>query len=309
MIDFDLCVIGCEFATIFANFGRTKVYLIDRADRILPFEDEDISRVCSANLEARGVTIHHGSSLKELRVVDDHVEYTIEYEGGGRETIQVDQALVSIGRKPATASLGLDRAGVECNEQGYVIVDDTRTNVPHIYAVGDTTFDIALANVAELEGRHAVDRIFGRHTEPMRYSNLATIMFLDPEVAAVGMNELAAKRERIPYRVAVYSYALVNRAIAMRATDGYIKLLVSDDDAMRILGVRALGVHASSTIDAVSLMIHQGRSAMDLAELMHPHPAVTEGLQDCVRMLLGTSTYKPHVFGGHLRLSRVRFDD
>lgn len=238
MIDFDLCVIGCEFATIFANFGRTKVYLIDRADRILPFEDEDISRVCSANLEARGVTIHHGSSLKELRVVDDHVEYTIEYEGGGRETIQVDQALVSIGRKPATASLGLDRAGVECNEQGYVIVDDTRTNVPHIYAVGDTTFDIALANVAELEGRHAVDRIFGRHTEPMRYSNLATIMFLDPEVAAVGMNELAAKRERIPYRVAVYSYALVNRAIAMRATDGYIKLLVSDDDAMRILGVR-----------------------------------------------------------------------
>jgi len=133
-------------------------------------------------------------------------------------------------------------------------------------------------------------------------------MFLDPEVAAIGLNEQSAQRKRIPYRVAVYGYGLVNRAIAMRATDGFVKLLVTDDDDMRILGMRALGVHASTTIEAVSYMMHHGRSVRELAELLHPHPAITEGLQDCVRMLLGTSIYKPQVFRTELRLSRVGYD-
>ncbi|MEM7397267.1 MAG: NAD(P)/FAD-dependent oxidoreductase, partial [Verrucomicrobiota bacterium] len=95
-------VVGCEFATIFANFGQTKVNLIDRADRILPFEDEDISRVCSNNLEAKGVTIHHRANFIKMEVVGDQVEYTIRHDTGGIETIPVDRALVSIGRVPNT---------------------------------------------------------------------------------------------------------------------------------------------------------------------------------------------------------------
>jgi dihydrolipoamide dehydrogenase len=302
-------VVGCEFATIFANFGCTKVYMIDRQPRILPFEDADVARVCATNLEARGVTVHHRAQLRSMQRVGDQVEYTIEHPTGGIETITVDKALISIGRVPNTEELGLEAAGVEISDRGHIVDTDTLTSVENIYAVGDVTYDIALVNVGEIEGRHAAERICGTATGTLAYDNLSTIMFLDPEVAAIGLNELQAQKKRIPYRVAVYDYSLVNRAIAMRATEGFVKLLVSDDDEMRILGMRALGAHASTSLEAVSLMIQHGRSARDLAELLHPHPAITEGLQDCVRMLLGSSVYKPLVFQSALRLSRVAYDE
>jgi dihydrolipoamide dehydrogenase len=302
-------VVGCEFATIFANFGQTKVNLIDRAERILPFEDADISRLCSTNLEAKGVTIHHRAKLIDMRRVDGQVEYTIEHSTGGRETIQVEKAMISIGRVPNTDSLGLDALGVKLTERGHIETTDSKTNVPNIYAVGDVTADAALVSVGEIAGRHAAEHICGATPKALSYDNLSTIMFLDPEVAAIGLNEQEAQKRRIPYRVAVYNYSLVNRAIAMRATDGFVKLLVTDDDEMRILGMRSLGVHASTSLEAVSLMIQHSRSARELAELLHPHPAVTEGLQDCVRMLTGTSIYKPEVFRRELRLSRIGYSE
>jgi dihydrolipoamide dehydrogenase len=301
-------VVGCEFATIFANYGQTKVYLIDRAPRILPFEDEDVARICANNLEAKGVTVHRRCRLVSMRVIDDQVEYVVEQHSGGRETIRVDAALVSIGRAPNTQGLGLEEIGVKLKPSGHIENDDTRTTLEHIYAAGDVTDDIALVNVGEIEGRHAAERIAGVAKKKLSYDNLSTIMFLDPEVAAIGINELTAQEKKIPYRVAVYGYGLVNRAIAMRATDGFVKLLTSDDDEMRILGMRALGAHASTMIEGVSLMIQHARSIRELAELLHPHPAVTEGLQDCVRMLLGTSIYKPSVFSAELRLSRIAYE-
>jgi dihydrolipoamide dehydrogenase len=300
-------VVGCEFATIFANFGCTKVHLIDRAERILPFEDADVARVCAKNLEARGVVVHRRAQLISLTRVGHEVEYVIEYPEGGRETIRVECALISIGRVPNLETLGLDVAGVKLDDRQHIVDDDTQSTAAHIYAVGDVTLDIALVNVGEIEGRHAAERIAGVAKHKLSYDNLSTIMFLDPEVAAVGLNEQSAQKQRIPYRVAVYDYALVNRAVAMHATDGFVKLLVSDDEAMRILGMRALGVHASTMIEAVSLMIRYDRSVRELAELLHPHPAITECLQDCVRMLLGTSIYKPEVFTSNLRLARVGY--
>ncbi len=302
-------VIGCEFATIFANFGQTKVYLIDRAERILPFEDIDIAQVCAKNLESLGVTIHHRATLLEMKVVDGEVRYTIQHGTGGVETIAVDQALISVGRIPNTSGMSLERAGLSVCDRGYLEGDDTRTSVPHIYAVGDVTRDIALVSIAEIEGRHAIEHMYGDGVEALSYENVSSIMFLDPAVAGVGLNELQAQKKRIPYKVAVYDYSLVNRAIAMRATRGFIKLLATDDDDMRILGIRALGAHASTSIESVSLMIRQGRSLSDLAELLHPHPAITEGLQDCVRMLLGSSIMKPKVFRSRLRVSRVGYPD
>ncbi len=302
-------VVGCEFATIFANFGQTKVYVIDRAERILPFEDVDVSRVCSTNLESKGVTIHHRARLVSMQAVDDEVEYTLDHHTGGRETIRVEKALISIGRVPNTEGLGLEEIGVKLGERGHVEVEDTCSSLPHIHAVGDATFDIALVSVGEIEGRHAAEVIAGHRGTPLAYDNLSTIMFLDPEVAAIGLNEQQAQEQRIPYRVAVYNYSLVNRPIAMRATEGFVKLLTTDDGELRILGMRALGVHASTTLEAISFMIQHGRSARELAELLHPHPAVTEGLQDCVRMLMGTSIYKPSVFQSELRLSKIGYDD
>lgn len=298
-------VIGCEFATIFSNYGRTKVHLIDKEDRILPFEDEDISHTLAANLEKQGVVIHRGSSLESMKIVDGRVEYVLNYKDGRREIHTVDKALISVGRVANTDNLGLEEAGVKLNDRGYCDDDDTQTSTPNIYAVGDFTADISLVNVGELEGRYAVERMFSDPSHELIYENISTIMFLNPEVAAVGLNETQARKKKIPYRMAVMNYRYINRAIAMGKTSGFFKILVTDDDDMKILGMRVMGNHASSTSQAIALMIALNAGIDKLAELIFPHPSVPEGIQECARMLMGKSIVKPEVFNLDLRCYRV----
>jgi len=187
-------VIGCEFATIYSNFGQTKVHLIDKGDRILPFEDADVVQIIEKNLEDKGVLIHRNSKLVAMKIDEDEVVYTLEYTNGNKENFRVEKALVSIGRIPQYDNLFDDAIGVEVDNRG--IIDDlTQTTVPNIYAVGDITADISLVNVGELEGRYAIERIFGKPEQPLIYKNISTIMFLDPEIAGVGMNEIQAKKQ------------------------------------------------------------------------------------------------------------------
>lgn len=298
-------VIGCEFATIFCNFGKTKVYLIDKADRILPFEDGDISDVIAQNLESKGVTIHRNSALESMEIENDQVKYVLNYKDGRQETHFAEKGLVSIGRVPNMEDMGLEEIGIQFNKRGGPVCQDTRTSVPNIYAVGDLTGDICLVNVGEQEGRHTVEKIFNNSPRTMSYNNVSTIMFLDPEVAGIGMNERQAMEANIPYRVACYGYEYIARANAMRNTNGFFKILVTDDDEMKILGMRALGAQASSSIQAVALLISMQKGIEELAELIHPHPSIVEGIQDCVRMFKGKSIIKPYVFNKHLRCSRV----
>jgi dihydrolipoamide dehydrogenase len=297
-------VIGCEFATIFSNFGRTKVYLIDRADRILPFEDEDISGLIAENLEEKGVTIHHNSKLERIEIIDGEVEYELSYPDGRREIIRVEKALLSIGRTPNIEDLGLEAAGVKLSKRGVHIGDtDTRTNVPNIYAVGDVSGRIQLVNMGELEARHAVEKIAlgDDGVEPLSYDNISTIMFTHPEVAAVGMNEQQCREKNIPVKVVKVDYSVVARAIAMRKTQGFFKIIVTNDDQMKILGMRAIGEHASSAIQGVALLMKMNKGVHELAELVHPHPSIIEGIQECVRMLLNKSVFKASVFKDKLK--------
>ncbi len=290
-------VIGCEYATIFSNFGKTKVYLIDRAERILPFEDEDISDMVASNLEKKGVTIHHNANLERMELKNGKVEYELSFPDGHSEIIRVERALLSIGRVPNIESLGIENAGVNMSKRGVHIGDiDTQTNVENIYAVGDVSGRIALVNMGEIEARHAVEKIFGGKTEPLSYDNVCTIMFLKPEVAAVGINERQCTERNIPVKVVKIDYSLIARAIAMRRTEGFFKIIVSNDDQMRILGMRAVGEHASSAIQAVGLLIKMGAPIDVLSELVHPHPSIVEGVQECVRMLLNRSIFKSSVF-------------
>ncbi len=297
-------VIGCEFATIFSNFGKTKVFLIDKEERILPFEDEDISHAVAANLEDNGAVIHHGASLEKMSIVNGKVEYVLSFKDGRQETHTVEKALISVGRVSNHENLGLEAAGVVLNDRGCIDDEHTRTNVPNIYAVGDFTADISLVNVGELEGRHAIERMYGKPKE-LVYENISTIMFLNPEVASVGLNETQARKKKIPYRLASMHYRYVNRALAMHKLDGFFKILVSDDDEMKILGMRVMGPHASSTIMAVALMISMDIGIEHLAELIFPHPSIPEGIQECARMLMGTSIVKPEVFNLDVRCYRV----
>ena len=290
-------VIGCEYATIFSNFGKTKVYLIDRADRILPFEDEDISKMVSNNLEENGVTIHHQAQLNKLEIVDGEVEYELIYPDNTKEVIRVEKALLSVGRVSNIHNIGLDEVGIKLGPNGrYIGDDDTQTNIPNIYAVGDASGRIALVNMGEIEARHAVEKIFGNKVERLSYDNVCTIMFLQPEVAAVGMNLQECVKQNIPVKVVKLDYSVMARAIAMRKTQGFFKIIVTNDEKMKILGMRAVGEHASSAIQAVALQIKNGQGIEDIAELVHPHPSIVEGVQECVRMLLNKSVFKASVF-------------
>ena len=294
-------VIGCEFATIFSNIGKTKVYLIDKADRILPFEDEDIAELISESLENNGATIHHGSSLKRIEIKDGKVEYELEYKDGKTEIITVDKALVSVGRVANVESLGLDKADVKLNERGSIWDDDTQTNISHIYVAGDVTTEMALVNVGEREARHAIVRMFGPTIKPLSYQNISTIMFLNPEVASVGMSEQDCRKKGIAHKVVKLDFSINARAIAMRKTKGFFKIIVTNDNGMRILGMRVVGEHASSAIQAVAYLIHTNQGIRELADMMHPHPSIIEGVQECLRMLLGKSIYKPSVFKDKLK--------
>ncbi len=295
-------VIGCEFATIFSLLGNTRVHLIDRADRILPFEDADVSELVARNLERKGVVIHRQAKLEHIRTVEGEVEYHLSYPDGRTETVRVEKALLSVGRAANVEGIGLHEAGVVTDpKSGNIIVEGTRTSNPCIHAVGDATGTNMLVNLGEMEGRHAAESLAGAPVTPLSYDNISTIMFLDPEVAGVGLNEQECRKRGISYRVARVDYACLARAIAMRRTKGFFKVIVTNDAEMHVLGMRAVGEHASSAIEAVAMMMKLGIPIRELADLIHPHPSITEGVQECARLLLGKSTFKPEVFADKMQ--------
>jgi len=288
-------VIGCEFATIFSGFGKTQVNLIDKGDRILPFEDDDVVAVIEKSLEKHGALIHRNSKLTRMEIIDGRVEYELEFTDGTNKIFNVEKALISVGRVPNYENMGLEEIGIEMDGRG-IVDNQTQTSVSNIYAVGDITADIALVNVGELEGRYAVERMFGKPERKLIYENISTIMFLDPEVAGVGLNEIQARQKNIDFKVACVRYKFIARATANRDTRGFIKLLVSNDDDMKLLGMRVVGQGASAAIQAVALLIFMDKGIEELAECVHPHPSITEGIQECVRLLLGKSMFKPQVY-------------
>lgn len=299
-------VIGCEFASILANFGQTRVHVIEKSNRILPVEDEDVSGFVQKLLENKGVDFHHHSTL-----VDGAAKPSSDGSGSGsfvyslRNTKNgevtehtVDKALVSIGRTPVINTLGLSNIGVDVSAGRLDVNRFCRLRaVENIYAVGDMSTRMQLVNVAEREGRLAVDHMYGTLDEEAYVSagsHISSIMFLDQELAAVGYNEQQCQARNISYRVASYSYRYVSRAVAMGNTRGFAKLLVTNDDKMLVVGLRAVGAHASSIVDLGSLAIANKISATQLGHLLTAYPSVTQGFLECVRVLLGTSSLKPN---------------
>jgi dihydrolipoamide dehydrogenase len=292
-------VIGCEYATIFSGFGATKVHLIDKGARILPFEDEDVVKIVERNMEHNDVLIHRNSKLIRMEIVNGRVEYELEYAEGGTDIFNVEKALISVGRVANIEDLWSDKVKISMSKRG-IEDSDTQTSIPNIYAVGDLTADISLVNVGELEGRYAVEKIFGKPLRKLVYENISTIMFLSPEVASVGLNENQAKEKGLDYKVVTLEYNTISRAIAMRNTQGFIKLLVNHEEPMKILGMKIIGLHSSSAIQAIALLISMDKGIEELAECVHPHPSITEGIQECVRMLLGKSLFKPSALRGRI---------
>lgn len=299
-------VTGCEYATIFSNFGQTRVFLVDHQERVIPYEDEDVSDFVSANLERHGVKIFHSTRLRDILAKPEHLEVVLDFDDGHATVVEVDAVLISIGRTPNIERLNLAAAGVTPDGAGYLDTDPDGRVTGHIYAAGDVTHRPALVNMAIMESRHAVKHMFDLPTQPLTFPNMSTVMFFYPAVAAVGLNEKACRRKKRPYRVATYANALLPRAIAMRATSGFVKIIVSDDDEQKILGMRAAGPQVSSTIMSIALLIDQDKNAMEVLGAMFPHPTMSEVIQECLRLLAGKSIYKPEAFPELLKIRRWR---
>lgn len=298
-------VIGCEFASIYANLGITQVNIIEKATRMLPMEDADVASYVETLLTRKGVRFHHQAALDGLEIVRPEggatpfVRYGIKNTvTNEKEVFEVERALVSIGRVPNYSGLGLERANC-CVINGKLDVDQYGRCKPHkhIYAVGDATVDVALVNMGESEATCAVNHMFKpqRETSPV-VDNLSTIMFLDQEVAAVGLNEQTCRQRNIAYIAARYGYDVCSRAIAMGSPEGFVKIIVTNDRQKTVLGVRAVGAHASSIVELASLAIHNNQSVYDLGDMITAYPAMTQGFQECLRMLVDRSILKPNVF-------------
>jgi len=297
-------IIGCEYATIFSNFGQTRVTLVDHAKRVIPYEDEDISDFVQENLVRNGVRVIHSAKLRDIHQRTSHLEVVLDFEDTHSEVIEADAVLISIGRTFDLSGLGLHHLGIEIDRPGLLQSDDNCCVSGNVYAAGDVTHHPALVNIAEMEARHAVMHMFGKIGAPMNYENMSTVMFFYPPVAAVGLNEKGCRRQNIPFRVGYYANLLCNRAIAMRATQGFVKIIVAEDEPRRILGMRAAGPEVSSTIMSIAHFMDQGKGIRDVLKSIYPHPTITENIQECLRMLLNESVYKPHAFPEYLKIRK-----
>ncbi|RNF07241.1 putative dihydrolipoamide dehydrogenase, putative,acetoin dehydrogenase e3 component [Trypanosoma conorhini] len=302
-------VLGSEFAAIYARLGKTRVYLIDKERCILPAEDDDVVERIQQTMEADGVVIHRDSVLYQMQAWEapaaepgrrSGVRYSIMNKRTREiETYEVERALIAVGRTPNYKGLGLQNAHCRVRE-GALVLDAFGKCVDqdHIYAVGDAANDSKLVSVGEAKGRLVVDRIFGvQPTLPLQH-DFTRITFLSVAVASVGMNEKQCQKKKISYVMARYGFELCSRSVAACNTNGFVKILATNDSKKTLLGVRVLGLNASTIIELASAAIRRKQSAYQLSELLTAYPSVSQAFLECLCVILGSSTLKPGSFPG-----------
>jgi glutathione reductase (NADPH) len=270
--------IALEFACIFANFG-SDVTVVYRGDNILRGFDEDVRTHARAEMEKEGITILTGCTVTK---VDKHGhkdghDYTTHLSNGS--SIASDQVMFAIGRHPAVANLGLEKAGVAINpENGGIAVDHfSRTSVPSIYAIGDVTHRFNLTPVAIREGHAFADTVFGNRTVQVDHTNIPTAVFCQPEVGAVGMTEIQARE--LFDRIDIYktSFRPIKATMSGRDTRVLMKLVV-DGATDRVLGCHIVGDAAAEIIQAVAIAIKMKATKADFDATIALHPSAAEEL-------------------------------
>jgi dihydrolipoamide dehydrogenase len=266
---------GCEFADFFSRCG-SRVTLISARDQLLPNDDPDLAEVLEEVFLRRGLDVMKNGRAAAIDCEDpDEVRLVLE---DGRD-LRCSHALLCIGMRPNTSGLGLEEAGVTIADRGTLPADEfCRTNVPHIYACGDVTGQVMLANTASLHGRTAALHALGVSVDPVAYTGVAWCVFTRPEIAKAGISERQARLDGVPVQVTKHLVRANPRAVMEGETDGIIKLL-SDPDDGTILGGAMVGFRASEVITAVALAVHARLSVQVLAETAAVNPSMSESLQ------------------------------
>jgi dihydrolipoamide dehydrogenase len=269
--------IGLELGSVWSRLGA-EVSIVEFLPKIAATYDDDVVRVFTKLLEKQGLKIHSGTKVTGLRQEKDGVVLLAEKDGKPVE-FPADKVLVSVGRRPYTDGLGLEKVGVKLDEKKRIITDSRlRTNVPSILAIGDVVAGPMLAHKAEEDGVAVAEWLAGKAGH-INWELVPGIIYTDPELAAVGLGEDGAKAKGIEVRIGRFNFAANGRAIASCATDGLVKL-IADARTDRILGAQILGHGAGELISEVVTHMEYGGSAEDLARTIHAHPTMSEAVKE-----------------------------
>ena len=280
-------IIGLEMATVYEALGSS-IDVVELTDQLIPGCDPDLVKPLHKRIAERYESILLSTGVSSVEAGGDGL--TVTFEGDGApEPRTYDRVLVAVGRRAVGDTLGLEAAGVTVDERGEIAVDDQRrTNVPHIYAIGDLTVAPMLAHKASHEGVAAAEVISGKNVafDPRAIPSVA---YTDPEVAWTGLTETDAVRDGIDYEKAVFPWQASGRALSLGRPEGLTKLLV-DPESRRVLGAGITGPSAGELIAEATLAIEMGADAEDLGLTIHAHPTLSETVMFSAEMAEGTIT-------------------
>jgi dihydrolipoyl dehydrogenase len=287
--------VGAEWATMFQAFG-SEVTMVELLPRLLPAEDEDIGKALARSFAKRGIKVETGRTVTGIAPAGDQappLRVTVaDPDGGNPRQVEADVVLVGVGRRPNTAGLDLERAGVATDPRGWVEVDDRlRTSVPGVHAVGDLTGRLLLAHVASHQGLVAAGVMAG-HDERMDYRAVPAATFTHPEVASVGLTEAAARDAGHDVAVGRFPFSALGRAQTFGGAEGLVKV-VAERGGGQVLGVHVIGPGASDLIPEGVLAMQLEATLADIAGTIHAHPTLGEGTMEAALVALGLPVHLP----------------
>lgn len=280
-------IIGLEMATVYDALG-SKITVVELMDALIPGADQDIVKVLQKRIAKRYEKILLKSKVSSIEALKEGLKVTFD-AGGVQSTDTFDAILMAVGRRPNGREIKADAAGVTVNERGFIPVDkQMRTNVPHIFAIGDICGEPMLAHKASHEAKIAAEVIAG-HKAFFDARTIPSVAYTDPEIAWMGLTETQAKAQGIDYDKAAFPWAASGRALSTGRDDGMTKLLF-DKTTRRVLGAAIVGVNAGELIAEAVLALEMGADAADLCLTIHPHPTLSETVAFAAEMAEGSIT-------------------
>ena len=280
-------IIGLEMATVYRGLG-SEVTVVELAPQLIPGADADLVKPLATRLKSQGVNVHLKTKVVDAKAQKNGIACTFEGESIP-ETKIFDRVLVAVGRSANGGKIGADKAGVKVSERGLIAVDDQmRTNVPHIFAIGDLVGQPMLAHKATHEGKLAAEVAAGEKKSWVARV-IPSVAYTDPEIAWVGVTEIEAKEKGLKIGIGKFPWVASGRAIGLGRTEGFTKLIF-DEVTHRVIGGGIVGVHAGELISEVALAIEMGAEVADIGHTIHPHPTLAESVGMAAEVFDGTIT-------------------
>ncbi|MBB1058335.1 MAG: dihydrolipoyl dehydrogenase [Dietzia sp.] len=281
--------IGMEFAYVMSNYG-VEVTIVEFMDRLLPNEDEEVSKEIAKHYKKLGVKVLTGHKTTKVTDNGDSVEVEVEKNGeeGKSQTLTVDKVLMAVGFAPRVEGYGLDKTGVELTDRGAIAIDDNmRTNVKGIYALGDVTAKLQLAHVAEAQGVVAAETMAGAQTQTLGdYRMMPRATFCQPQVASFGLTEAQARDEGYDVKVGKFPFSANGKAHGLGHAVGFVKV-VADGTHGELLGAHLIGPDVSELLPELTLAQMWDLTAEDVARNVHTHPTLSEAMKEAVEGVSG----------------------